>query len=745
MRLILIFIQVLLAACAFGQASLRGAIRDTLNQPVANAVVYLPELNRRTLSDSDGNYHLGDLQDGSFVVQITHIGYRTLIATVQISGETVLNVSLLVTNTQYPEVVVYGFQNLHPEKTANEIVPLSTDAMRIDGATSLSDGMSKLPGVYQLTTGGISKPVIRGLFGNRVQTVLLGLRFDNQQWQDEHGLGLSDIGVDRIEIIKGPASLLYGSEAMGGVLNIIEEKPAPVGTRQFDFSTRFFSNTMGVTTDVGFKGANNGYTWRIRAGMESHADYFDGNGRRILNSRFGGYYAKASFGVKKGNWLNINDYAFSMSNFGFLMDSINLYDVPDPRNSRSFDRPHHTVYLHVFSSQNTFFLAHSKLKINAGFQVNNRMEQEGGNKISLDMLLNTYILNALWTRSFGEKTELSFGTQDFFQTNRNAGSRSIIPDANQFETSLFSYLKQTWNFVVLEGGVRFDLRQVNTYQTGNINIGDPLNPGNTVLPFSHLYTAVNGALGLSLFDGKHWNFKTNISSGYRPGNLAELSSNGLHEGTVRYEIGDINLEIEQNVCADAFLAYNNNFITLTVAGYYNQFFNYIYLQPTTTEYIGFQIFRYIQKDAVIQGTEFTANIHPKAWKWMNWNNSFSAVQGTTSDGEYLPFIPAPKINTELKISFPAQNRVSSFFIKPGFAYVFEQDKPNQFETATDAYYLVNGSAGITLEHTKNTMLISAAVNNLLNETYYDHLSRFKYFGVYNQGRNVSVNFKMTFK
>src|SRR4030095_9593889 len=155
------------------------------------------------------------------------------------------------------------------------------------GAFNLSDGLAKLPGVSQLTTGvGISKPVIRGLYGNRVLAILSGLRFDNQQWQDEHGLGLNDMGIDRVEVIKGPSSLLYGSEAIGGALNIIEEAPAKPHTTVADVNTRFFSNTLGIFTDVGFKGASITSNWGIRAGINSQADYTDGDGNRILNSRF---------------------------------------------------------------------------------------------------------------------------------------------------------------------------------------------------------------------------------------------------------------------------------------------------------------------------------------------------------------------------------------------------------------------------------------------------------------------------
>ncbi|MBA3705098.1 MAG: TonB-dependent receptor plug domain-containing protein, partial [Bacteroidetes bacterium] len=179
---------------------------------------------------------------------------------------------------QLLEVEVSSTINTYSNETALNMQNLPVSQMRQNGAFNISDGLSVIPGVCQMNTGvAISKPVIRGLYGNRIQTVLSGLRFDNQQWQDEHGLGITDIGIDRVEIIKGPASLLYGSEAVGGVINIIEEKIPEEGKIVGDLNTRFISNTYGNATDVGFKGNRNNKNWRIRAGYESNADYSDGN------------------------------------------------------------------------------------------------------------------------------------------------------------------------------------------------------------------------------------------------------------------------------------------------------------------------------------------------------------------------------------------------------------------------------------------------------------------------------------
>lgn len=737
---------LLLTVCGYTQVTLKGSVRqDSSSNRLSKVVVSIPELNLVTQSNEAGSYEFRRLPKGRFTVMFKLLGYETKVISPVLSDTlTEQNIVMKQSFLQYPEVVVYGTNNSPSDKTANTISRIDVSDMRTGGALNLSDGIAKIPGVSQLTTGsGISKPVIRGLYGNRIQTVLYGLRFDNQQWQDEHGLGLSDVGIDHVEIIKGAASLLYGSEAMGGVINIIEEKSAPVNTIKSDFSTRFFSNTYGNATDAGVKGATGKINWRIRIGEESHADYSDGNNKRILNSRFGGYYGKAGFGFNGRRWISQNNYMYSQSNFGFLMDAYNLNDPPDDRLSRSFDRPHHTVNLNIFSSQNTFFLRDSKLKVNLGYQNNNRQEQEGGNKISLNMILNSSILNMVWTKLLKEKIEFNLGTQDLYQTNTNIGSRTIVPDATTVESSAFGYVKANLRHLTLEGGLRYDFRYIETYKTGQINIAAD-GPGSYVLPFQNNYNAVNGSLGLSWFDSKHFNAKANLSSGYRSGNLAELSSNGLHEGTYRYEIGNPNMKIEQNLCTDILFAYRSSWFDLSASAYYNRFLNYIYLANTGEEYIGFQIFRYLQQNATIEGAEIQAEVHPANLKFLDWINTYSYTYGILDDGKYLPFIPAPRLNSDLKFSFTNSKKISEISVKPGFTYVFAQDRPGDFETATPAYYLLNASASITIKNRRSIIEVFCSGNNLLNAVYYDHLSRFKYFGIYNIGRNISLGFKITF-
>ena len=647
------------------------------------------------------------------------------------------------TGHELREVTVTGFKEEQRLETSTDIISVTSEKMKERGSFNISDGLAKMPGISQLNTGvAISKPVIRGLYGNRILTLLSGLRFDNQQWQDEHGLGLSSVGIDRVEVIKGPMSILYGTDAVGGVLNVIEEKRAPEGKISLDVNTTFHTNTLGNATDIGLKGTCDNKWWRLRAGFESQGDYSDGGNVRVLNSRFGGYYGKGTYGFQRRNITSVNNYNFSYNNFGFIMGHDILdFMKPDARWSRSSQGPHHIVIFNVLSSQNTIALKNSVLKFNAGFQANNRMEDEGGGHISLNMLLATVLYNMQWSKMIHPKIEMIISHGSTLENNTNFGARKIIPDALMFEVSGSTFFKfHVGSKVTLETGAGLNDKWIKTLLTESVNTPDKL-----IHPFSKNWISVNGLLGLTINPTEEWNFKVNTSTGVRAPNLAELSSNGLHEGIFTYEIGDPNMKSEQNINADASVSYNQEWISFTASGFYNRFFNYIYLQPTDRDFFGFPIFVYKQQNAALYGGEFEWELTPQGKvKGLEWSAHASIIIGKTDDGNYLPYIPATKLGTNLKYAHYASEKVKNIFGSVGFEYVFEQNRPAPHETSTPYYYLLNASVGAKFIFKKGEMNLSVVGNNLLNAKYFDHLSRFKNYGIYNIGRNIVVNVSVPF-
>jgi iron complex outermembrane receptor protein len=636
------------------------------------------------------------------------------------------------------EVVVSGVIPTRSNETSWNITALTQKKMSESGAFNISDALARLPGVSQLNTGvGISKPVIRGLYGTRVLAVLSGLRFDNQQWQDEHGLGLNDMGIDRVEVIKGPSGLLYGSEAIGGALNIIDEAPAKPDTIVADANVRFFSNTLGIFSDIGFKGATNKHNWSVRAGINSHADYTDGDNKRILNSRFTGYYLKGSYGVIHNKWTSINHFSTSLDNFGFITADNLDAKQSDGRWSRSMDGPHHTVYLNILSSNNIFQLHSSTIRLNAGVQTNLRLEDEGGGETSLKMLLSSGLYNFQWVKPLSQTTQLIIGNNFLYQSNTNYGKRIIIPDAGMIESGGSFYVKSKLQKFVLEAGAAVNIRNINTKETAGVNT-----PDRPIEPFNKTYPVFNGSVGAVANLSKSIFIKMNAGTGFRSGNLAELSSNGLHEGTFRYEIGNPDLKVEHNINLEAEFSINKKTFSFFVAGFYNHFKNYIYLTPTGEEYVGFDVYRYIQYNANLYGGETVLQFVVASP--LKFNSEFSTVTGKLANGTYLPFIPANKWHNSLLLDFKDGSRLKNRTCFVAIDSYFAQNHPAEFETSTPGYNLLDAGAAADLLLHKNIINISLTLKNILNNNYFDHLSRFKDYNIHNIGRNIVLNIHIPF-
>ncbi len=722
--------------------NISGQIKDEETQePVAFVEIYIHELKILENTDEQGKFSFSNLPQGKFVMQFSRIGYETFFFELNTQDSTsFFRIKMKVAIEELKEVKIIGTQIQSPKNTSFSIDAISKKEMTENGSLSISDGVAKLPGVSQISTGaGISKPVIRGLYGNRIQVNTMGIKFDNQQWQDEHGLGLSDMGISRVEVIKGPATLMYGSEALGGVINVIEEKPAAQNKSEQELNIKLLSNTYGIGADYGYKKSINNHWKRLRIGIENNGDYSSAQNYRVLNSRFANYNLKYSSGFQKNNWSSTNNFYASFSQFGFVFDSISYKEL-DSRISRTYDGPHHRVLFGMYTSENTLFLKNHKIKINGGLITNNRQEQEGGNKISLNMLLNTASVLAQITTPLAHQLEWTNGVSLMFQSNNNFGARIIIPDAFLGEEAIFTYLKQKQKRWIWESGLRLDLKQIKTLTTENLNA-----PGEDVEAFGKEFTAFNGCAGFSYFLSEELTFKSNAGSGYRPGNLAELSSNGLHEGTSRWEIGNPNLKVEQNINSECSLIWDNEkSIEFSISTFYNRFYNYIYLAPTGKEYYGFNIYNYVQSNAVLKGGEASIDIHPKNAKWLDFNVNYAYIEARKEDGSFLPFIPANRLNSSLKFILKDGKKWKNTFVKISNNLVFAQSNAAEFESTTPSYSLFNLAIGSHLQLKNKLINFNLVVSNICDEKYVDHLSRLKYYGFYNMGRNIQLNMNLPF-
>lgn len=617
--------------------------------------------------------------------------------------------------------------------------------MKETGGQTLSDALSRLPGVSQLTTGPISKPVVRGLYGNRLQINVCGFRLEDQQWEDEHGLGLSEVGVERVELIKGPAALLFGSDAMGGVINIVEEHFDSVDSRNKvlpyrqmqNLNVELFSNTYGFGVDYGLKKKtrrNNALI--LRVGAENHADFSDGKGNRVPNTRFAMYNFKAGYIINKGRWTSENRLFTTFNQFGFIKDTTEIAEAAtENRWSREFEDEHHNVLYNIGSSNNTFVINDKTTwHVNLGMQSNLRQEQEGEEETELNLFLNTVNLNTTINKQLKNNVLWVNGVAGMAQTNTNLGTRIIVPDAQNIEGAVFSYLKKAWTgeriSTHLETGLRYDRRSIQTFRS---------TPDNGLPVFKRTFETFNGAVGLSLVT-ENWVIKSDVATGFRPPNLAELASDGLHEGTNRWDQGDPGLKTEQCLNMDISAEYHQQDWTFRGSVFQNYFSNYIYISPT--DYYAseiYPIFRYLQTDARFKGLE----------AGVEWNNEriaqvsidYSWLNAQKTNGEWLPFSPSNRLLGKTKWYVPLRNdHFQNAYIAFNATFAQAQKHTAIYETSTPEYWLFSLGAGVSYH--KIRFLLTC--NNLTNTYYNDHLSLLRNIGMRDMGRNVVLNMGFQF-
>ena len=739
---------LVMTVIANAQNSLSGKVTDGKTGTALPAVdIFIRELQRGVISDIDGNYSFTNLPAGNFTVQFSYVGYKTAVKSVKILKENnELDAALEPTKLEIGEVIVLGNSVLSQEKVPYKVEVASAKDLRYNGMVTLTQTLAELPGISTLSNGlAISKPVIRGLYGYRIATVLNGVRFDNQQWQEEHGFGLEEVGVDRVEVIEGPAALLYGAEAIGGVINLLPERSAPVGRILGNYNLKLFSNTLGAYSELGFKGSTKKINWQLHVGGQSHADYLDGKEERVPNTRFLTLNANGMIGYFYDWGFSNLDYTFAHNIYGVVEEGElnNPKDKEEDHFEREFEGPHHTIDYHIISLRNTFFAGDSKFKVDLGFQNNHRIEEEGaedaaamGDAGELDLILNTFTSNLEWIHQLTNNLEWTVGAQGNFQNNENDGGRILVPNAEMNEMSAFTYLKENFERINVETGLRYDYKTVKTEHMPATEFSAEMPP------IDNEYSVLNGAVGASYNFTKYFTGKLNFATGYRTPNLAELSSNGIHEGTTRYEIGSSELKSEHNYQIDAGIIFQTDDFGVNVNYFYNRVNNFIFLNPTD-EYQGEnRIYRFMQDNSTLQGGEASVDFKPS--DLADFSASYSTVIGEREDGSYLPFMPADKLSAKVNFNLPDWSVFYNFSFFFSGDYHFKQNRTAALEDSTGSYTLINTGIRSSFNAWDTPVNFSIVATNLFDEYYISHLSILKPLGVHNIGRNITLSVDIPF-
>jgi iron complex outermembrane receptor protein len=440
-------------------------------QPVAYADVYFPDLKTSTATGANGIFFIA-AKNPSVFVQISCMGYKTLLETITFQeGATVY---LEPSHLDLQEVSISGSSSKLQGENVVNVDKLSLNNNPETQGLSLSQKLASVAGVSNFSTGaGIGKPVIRGLSGNRIAVFSQGVRIENQQWGDEHGLGLDENGYEHVEIIKGPASLLYGGDALGGVLFFADERYAKENSVEAAVNSEFYANTNGWRNTGAVKVSKNRLHGNLFGGYTTHEDYGDGNAAAVNNSRFRTGDFKMALGYTGQKFISSLKYNFLNEQYGLSeADEAGDDPAPVPANRRKPDFPYQNLTTHLIGSENTFFFENnSKLKIDAGYIFNNRKEfeeQTGDGSANLDMNLETFSYSVKWySHTLRQRWMLIVGSQGLHQRNTNRGEERLIPDASAFEAGVFAMAdyyfspKSYW-----QTGVRIDGRRIGGVEYG---------------------------------------------------------------------------------------------------------------------------------------------------------------------------------------------------------------------------------------------------------------------------------------
>lgn len=659
---------------------------------------------------------------------------------------------------QLKEVVVTGSTGATKLKESSSPVAVLSERQLLTTASSnLIDAVAQLPGVSQITTGsGISKPVIRGLGYNRIVVVNDGIRQEGQQWGDEHGIEVDAAAVSSVEVLKGPASLIYGSDAMAGVLRFNSAPIVPMGKMRASLNAEYQTNNGLVGYSFNFAGNKRGNVWDARYSEKWAHAYSTPYDHRVTGSQFHERAVRLMGGMNRG-WghsrLTLSYYHITPSIVEGERDPLTGELVCEYGTPGQYDHgmPYQQVRHYKAASDNVFYLGTGKLYALLGYQFNSRQEFDNPlqpNDYALYLKLHTASYNVYYQWQPFEGWQFTTGLGGMYQRSINGGEEALIPDYNMFDVGVYGTASKQLDRWTLSGGLRYDHRHLH---------GQPMEEEGMMrfVDFSRRFGGVTGSVGAVFHAHEQWDLRANVSRGFRAPNVSELASNGVHEGSVRFEIGNHDLKPEYSTQFDLGMDFSSHLFTAQVSLFANLISNYIFIHRVD-EVVepGLDTYRFDSGDSRLWGGELSADFHPfhslhlgTAFGWVN------AIQlHQPEESKYLPFTPAPRWTTDIKYEILHNGtRLNNAYVSVNLDCTFKQNHyyaAGGTETATPAYALLGCSAGVdVLSHGKRVATITLIGTNLTNKGYQSHLSRLKYCdvndvtgrrGVHNMGRNFVV-------
>ncbi len=782
--------------CTTQAQQLVGFVSDqATGQVLSDVSIYITELKKGAVTDTSGHYRLTSLLSGSYLIEVRLLGYKTQTRRVRLSSSTqvVANFILSTDVSQLNEVVVTGVtRNSEIRKSPVSIAVISKKEMDLNVNNNIVDAVLKgVPGLSAVTTGpNISKPFIRGLGYNRVLTLYNGVRQEGQQWGDEHGVEIDQYGIERAEVVKGPASLIYGSDAIAGVINFIPITPKYTdGKIKGDFQTEYHTNNCMSGTTLGLLQNTNKIKWTLRGSVKTAHAYQNRYDGWVYGTAFREVNFSSMLGIDK-TWGSSYIYATAYENLQEIPDgsrdslnrkftrqvqesgSDNIKNcpiVPDAElQSYTINPLHQHIQHYRVYSRNRIVLGKGELTGIVGLQQSVRREYNHPTRpeqAGLYVVLNTLNYDLKYNLPEWKGIEATLGVNGMYQTNQHRnGTDFPIPNYRLFDIGSYVFLKKSLGRTQVSGGIRYDTRAWNWtdfYVRTNPETGfgqpafvpDTAGATRQFPAYRRNFTGVSGSVGLTYSLSERVLLKTNLARGYRAPNITEIGSNGLDPGAHIVYLGNRNFKPEFSLQGDvAFLA-NLPAWDISVEFFTNTIQNYIYqarLYDANNNPVvivpGNFTYQYQQSKAHLYGTEVSVNYHPPRLSWLAFNNSLSFIRGLNLNqplielngdaARYLPFIPPIHTRSEIRATFARQvGAFSNIYARAEVDAYGDQSTfygVDNTETFTAGYALLNigFGTGISNRAGREGIRLFFQMDNVFDKAYQSHLNRLKYFEYY---------------
>ncbi|ANW95686.1 TonB-dependent receptor [Wenyingzhuangia fucanilytica] len=744
--------------------TLSGVVVDsTTDEPIANASVYLEGVNKGVVSGIDGTFEIKNICKGDYHLDITHIGCENNQQFVQIHHNTKIRVVMNHYIQMLDGVHLHGHK---AENTTQAAQNITSKNIQNNANENLSNLLESLTGVSTLKNGsGIAKPVVHGMYGNRITILNNGIAQSGQQWGNDHSPEIDPLIANNIKVIKGVGALEYQGSSLGSVVLVtpkeINKDPHLHGAANYFVETNGLGSGLNLTLEKG----TNGIDWKINGTLKKYGDrktadyYLNNTGNQEANlalqlrkqfsdsweSKIYASTFNSELGVLRGSHIgNISDLEEALSR-----------EVPfytEDSFSYKLEAPKQEVHHHLLK-----FLNHYKINDDEFYtftyagQINNRKEFDirRGNRsgipaLSLNMM--THFLEAKHQNKIGENIEFKKGIQYTFTDNTNdseTGVLPLIPDYLSHQLGTFVLLNKRYHRWMYELGFRYNF----TYQ--NVAAISKTTP-REIVNHNNVFHNVNVSAGLRYRTLKqlHWAFNIGLAS--RNPAINELYSNGLHQGVSGIEEGNINLKQENSIKTtfglEGNVAQKWFFETLL---YHQYIKDYIFLNPQNEVRLtirgAFPVFAYEQTNAQLIGLDLgTTYAFSDALKV---GAKYSFLQGDNLS-EDIPLINMAANNALLTFDYqlPSGNDFKNTSVGLEYHYVWKQNHllaSQDYAPVPEAYQLLGAKFSTEKHFNKTKLYIYAKANNLLNVAYRDYLNRLRYFAD-DTGRSVTLGFRVSF-